>query len=253
MGTAAHATALQYEQRRPETTPLYRLVARGSSIKPMADEIIGDVWGTMMEVPEQTIADEGADILPPVQLMLSGTSPEFSALAARFSGRFSELAHFATCPIDQTLEAVAEAKNCFAVIDWPVHHRAAARLDFIIRKNSSRGGVLAVTRSTDVSAIVGALDRGVDDCVGYEIDIRELAARLRTIWRKLLVRTATRSRGGSDLQKVNGFPSNTFDIAGIGALTRSSPNQIVTWWQSDVVTHQRPLSFSTTSLDLLQQ
>ncbi len=27
MGTVAHATALHYEQRRPETTPLYRLVA----------------------------------------------------------------------------------------------------------------------------------------------------------------------------------------------------------------------------------
>lgn len=167
----------------------------------MAHEIIDDVGRMVMEVSEQTIVDEGVEILPSVQLMLAGTSPEFSALVARFSGRSSELAPFATCPIDQALEAVADARNCFAIIDWPVHDRAAARLDLIVRRSSSRGGVLAVTRSTDVSAIVGALDRGVDDCVGYEIDIRELAARLRTIWRKLLlVRTATSSRGSSDLR-----------------------------------------------------
>lgn len=61
------------------------------------------------------------------------------------------------------------------------------------------------------------------------------------------------SGGALFAQKVNGFPSNTFDIAGIGALTGSSPNHIVTWWQSDVITHQRPLSWSTNSLDLLQQ
>ena len=62
------------------------------------------------------------------------------------------------------------------------------------------------------------------------------------------------SSGGTLLAPtVNAFPVNTFDVAGIGVDVNASPNRVYTWWQSDTITHQRPLSRSTDNLDLLQQ
>jgi hypothetical protein len=50
---------------------------------------------------------------------------------------------------------------------------------------------------------------------------------------------------------VRGFPLAAIDIAGIGALTNSNPNVVVTWWQQDS-TGAAPLTWSTNDLDLLQ-
>ena len=154
----------------------------------------------MLKALREATDEQDTDGLPSVRLMFAGTGPEFSALVRRFGVRFSESADATTCPIEQALDAVSCARNHFAVIDWPLHERAALRLENIVRKGSPRGAVLAVTSSTNVSGIVAALDRGVDDCVGYEIDVRELAARLRTIWRKLGGGVATTSGGRDELR-----------------------------------------------------
>lgn len=162
----------------------------------------------MVEALAKAKVDEGDCALPPAKLMFSGTSPEFCELAGRFGRRFFGSAAVILCSIDQALEGVSDARDQFAIIDWP-QHRRAARLDLIMRQRSVRGGVIAVTGSTDVNDVVGALDHGVDDCVGYEIDVRELAARLRATWHKLHDAAATVPPSHGELRLRRSLASET--------------------------------------------
>jgi DNA-binding response OmpR family regulator len=87
----------------------------------------------------------------------------------------------------QALALASEHKPALVVLDWMLPEKSGIEVCRRLRSGSSHIGIIMVTARTDETDKIVGLEVGADDYLTKPFSLRELAARIRSVLRRLAV------------------------------------------------------------------
>ena len=84
----------------------------------------------------------------------------------------------------EALQKAKEVKPSLVVLDWMLPEMSGIEVCRELRK-TSRVGIIMVTARTDETDKIIGLEVGADDCITKPFSLRELAARIRSVLRRI--------------------------------------------------------------------